>query len=78
MKTKLIISDISAALLLVLFFYTALSKIFDHENFRTVLSTTPLITRFAAPLSWLLPAAELVIATLLLLTRTRRTGLLKE
>jgi len=64
-----------SSLLILLFVYTAVSKLLELDVFRYVLSQSPLISRYASPLAAGLPVAELLVAGLLLLPRTRRAGL---
>lgn len=74
MKKGLVIEIISAVLIL-LFAYTALSKLIGHETFSTVLSTAPLLKSYAATLSWVLPVAEVIVVLLLFLPSVRIAGL---
>jgi hypothetical protein len=74
MKRRVIVEIISS-LLIILFVYTALSKVFDHDTFRSQLGKSPFITSFASTIAWALPAAELLLALLLALPDTRLLGL---
>ncbi|MBS1598440.1 MAG: hypothetical protein JST75_09440 [Bacteroidetes bacterium] len=75
MKRATIIEIISA-LFILLFTYTALSKLYDYENFRSVLYRSPYIS-FAAPvITWALPIVELVVVFFLFFPRMRRVGLI--
>ena len=67
--------EISSSLLILLFAYTAVSKILDNSSFRRVLNESPLIHNGAGILAWLLPATELLIVLLLFLPRYRLWGL---
>jgi len=69
------VTEIIAALFILLFVYTATSKLLEFYSFRTVLSRSPLIGKNAFLLAWVLPLAELVIALLLFFPRSRRLGL---
>lgn len=74
MKRTTLIQIIGAALAL-LFFYAALSKLFNfeqskHEMFRQLFSRP-----IAAVLVWLVPLTELLVVSLLLFLKTRLTGL---
>lgn len=62
-------------LFILLFVYTAISKLLDYEDFRVVIGQSPLLTRFAPVLAIVVPLAEIVIALLLAIPRYRRTGL---
>jgi len=76
MKTvkKTIVPDIIAALFILLFVYTAITKLIEHESFKTVLSQSPLIGINATILSWVLPILELFTATLLFIPALRKWG----
>lgn len=69
-----LMADIISALLVILFLYTAISKLWDYESFRYTLSRSPLLSPVAALLAWLLPAAELVIVVWLFIPAFRRWG----
>src|SRR5438034_7109110 len=74
MKRNLIIEIISS-LLILLFLYTALSKLFDHAAFKYTLSKSPLIGGKAAVVALALPITEGLVASLLFFPRTRLWGL---
>jgi hypothetical protein len=63
------------SLLLLLFSYTALSKLLDYKTFSGQLSKSPFLEQYATTIAWLLPVTECIIALLLLFTKTRLTGL---
>ncbi|HUZ58710.1 MAG TPA: MauE/DoxX family redox-associated membrane protein [Hanamia sp.] len=71
---KTIIPDIISALFILLFVYTALTKLMEHESFKVVLSQSPLIGINATILSWVLPILELFTATLLFFPTMRKWG----
>ncbi|MAU17147.1 MAG: hypothetical protein CMH46_16590 [Muricauda sp.] len=71
---KAIIGTISI-LLLILFIYTASSKLLDLRLFELRLGRMPYIEPYAPFLSWSLPLLELVIAGLLLFPKLRIIGL---
>jgi len=70
-----LIADLISAALLLLFLYTAVSKLSDYESFRFVLTKSPLLYPFAGFISIALPITELFMALLLFIPRTRLTGL---
>jgi len=74
MKRNLIIEIISS-LLILLFLYTALSKLLDYTAFKNVLSKSPLIGGKAAIVALALPITEGLIASLLFFPRWRLRGL---
>jgi len=65
------IADIISCLFIVLFVYAAATKLLDHEKFRVDLGQSPMLTPFAAWLSWLVPLSELAIAVGLVFLRSR-------
>lgn len=65
----------AASLLILLFFYTAISKLGAYAHFEATLLASP-VTRQAARLFAVgLPVAELVVCALLFFPATRRVGL---
>lgn len=64
-----------SSLLVLLFGYTAFSKIFFLASFRGLLERLPFIGNGAGVLAFAIPLAELGIVLLLLVTRTRLYGL---
>src|SRR5665213_3558846 len=76
MKTinKAVITDIISALFILLFVYTATSKLIEQHNFEVVLAQSPLIGEKATLLSWLLPILELFTAMLLFIPTIRKWG----
>lgn len=74
MVRKLFIG-IVVALLIVLFLYTGIHKILDFEKFRYEIGRSPFLESMVGLVSVSIPAGEIVIAALLLFTRTRTLGL---
>lgn len=74
MKRSTYIEIISYAFI-ILFLYTAFSKLFIYSTYLRDLQRSPFISDFAKPLSVLLPLAELVISVLLFLPKKRLLGL---
>jgi hypothetical protein len=68
-------TEIVAALFILLFVYTALSKLVELDRFRAVLSSSPLLGSYAVLLSAAVPFLELLTSALLFFPRTRKTGL---
>jgi hypothetical protein len=68
------IPEIIAALFILLFVYTATTKLMEQDSFIAVLSQSPLIGKNAIVLSWLLPILELITATLLFIPSFRKWG----
>lgn len=61
----------TAAAYILLFCYAATSKIIDFENFQIQLAQSPMLSGFAREISYAVPAAEYIIATLLIFPRYR-------
>lgn len=74
MKRNLIIEVISS-LLILLFVYTAVSKLLDYSSFKHVLHKSPLIGSKAAVVALALPIIEGLVSLLLFFPRTRLWGL---
>lgn len=72
-KTTLI--DIVSFLLIVLFVYTASSKIRDFRTFNFQMHYYPWIKQFGGILSIGIPAVELALSALLLLPKTKVIGM---
>lgn len=75
MNVKKWLTDLVCGLFIVLFLYTALSKLLDYEKFRVQLGQSPLLTNFAGFAAWAVPAAEIVLVLLLVIPKMRLTGL---
>lgn len=69
-------TEIASGLLIILFVYTALSKLMDAKQFQSVLSQGRLTRPMAGVLSWMVPLTELSVACLLFVPGTRIYGLL--
>lgn len=74
MKRSTIVEIISA-LFILLFVYTAVSKLMEGIKFEQTLSKSPLIGNYAGLIAIALPVTEIVVAILLLIPRTRLFGL---
>jgi hypothetical protein len=74
MKKNTIVELISA-LLLVLFIYTALSKLLDFDKFKYQIGQSPFITNISWLVIWSIPLAEIITSILLIFKRTRLAGL---
>lgn len=72
---KNILSEGGVALLILLFLYTALSKLLDFQAFHGQLLLQPFPRWSVVFLQWGLPAIELLACWLLLRRRTRLSGL---
>lgn len=65
-----------SGLLIFLFVYTAINKLKNHSEFIYTLRQSPLLAKFAAPVSWLIPLVELLISISLLFPERRKSGFL--
>jgi hypothetical protein len=74
MKKNTIV-EIIASLFILLFVYTALSKLYDPERFKWALGKSPLLSDGASLIAWLLPAVELAVALMLFFPSTKQAGL---
>ena len=74
-KYKRIIADIICLLFILLFVYAAVTKLLDYEKFRVQLGQSPVLTSIGSWLVWTMPAAELVIAGMLVVPRLRLMAL---
>lgn len=66
---------ICSCLLILLFTYSAVSKLSDYPRFVRMLGESPLIHNGADIIAWLLPVTELVIVLLLVFPVTRFIGM---
>ncbi|HEY0612053.1 MAG TPA: MauE/DoxX family redox-associated membrane protein [Chitinophaga sp.] len=73
--SRKLIAEIIGGLFILLFLYTALSKLSEIALFRLVLRSSPLISDYANLVSILLPASEILVSLLLFIPDTRRRGL---
>ena len=72
---KPIVVEIIVGLLVLLFTYTALSKLFEYKSFLYSLKHAPLTMAHASILSLLVPVIELITVSLLLFKSSRYWGL---
>ena len=75
---KKIVADIISSFFILLFVYTATTKLLDHESFRAVLSQSPIIGSKAEILSWVLPVLELFTAMLLFIPSYKKYGFISS
>jgi hypothetical protein len=72
---QILSADFICGALLLVFLYTAWSKLMDYEQFRYTLSQSVLLKPLAGIIAWLLPVTEFAIAVLLFIPAFRRIGL---
>ncbi len=75
MKWKQNLPEVSSAVVLFLFVYTAISKLAEHERFRDALQSSALLRSYAGVLVWAIPISELIAALLLMIPSTCLKGL---
>lgn len=71
---RILVKSISF-LFIVLFVYTALSKLMDYETFALQLAQSPLLSAFAGFMAMAVPSLEIVVAILLMIPKFRLLGL---
>lgn len=67
--------EIIASVFILLFVYTAVSKLVTFQTFKEMLKFSPLIGDRNVILAWVLPISELIVSLLLFIPRTRKWGL---
>lgn len=75
MRFKKLILDVIIALFVLLFLYTAASKLLKYDKFQLQMSKSPVITDYANLLVWMVPLLEITISILLLIRHTVLLGL---
>ncbi|REA63822.1 hypothetical protein DSL64_03735 [Dyadobacter luteus] len=75
MKRSHTVLQLTVCLLVILFFYTALSKLMDIGQFEKQLRNQVLPGWAVVPLLWLIPISELIVTELLIFKKTRLAGL---
>lgn len=73
---KRIVWELIPALLILLFAYTAFSKLMDYKRFTIVLEQFPFSKSASHLMGWLLPVSELIVVVLLFFPATRFLGLI--
>lgn len=75
-STKSILVNSICLMYVLLFVYAAVSKLLDFENFQVQLGQSPLLSAYASYVAWIVPAAEIIIALLLLSSKFKYEGLI--
>lgn len=70
-----IVVSVTSALLIILWLYASLTKLFDFNHFVATLERSPLIHPYANKLGWVLLAVEFFIAIILLFPKLQKWGL---
>jgi len=71
---KAYITDIIAALFILLFVYAAASKLINYHTFKVQLGQSPIFASIPGPVALAVPAIEIMISILLCLTKWRIAG----
>lgn len=66
-----LLQELIALLFIVLFVYTAMSKLEDFEKFRIQIGQSPILTSIGSLIVWIIPIGELLVALMLLTHRWR-------
>lgn len=74
-KLKIILIEIISFLLIFLFVYAAVSKLLDFQRFQIQLSQSPILAAFSRTIAVLVPALEIIISIMLILSKFRIFGL---
>jgi len=74
-RTK-ILTEIIASLFILLFLYTALSKLSDVNRMELTIATSPVIGDRAKMVAWTVPIVEIIISVWLFIPRLRYHGLM--
>lgn len=61
-------------LLVILYLYTAVSKLLNYPETALQMSTSPFITHYAHLLAWGIPLLEILVTILLIVDKTRLVG----
>lgn len=75
MKRKIAI-EIICFLMIVLFFYAAVTKLINYKDFVGQIGKSPLLTHYAEGIAWAVPAVEILVSIMLAVPRLRNVGLL--
>lgn len=74
-KTRALITDVAVYLFIILFMYTAASKILTVKSFASTLAKSPLIGSFSMVVAWAIPIIEILISLVLIFPAIRKTGM---
>lgn len=69
-----IINYVIANIFILIFIYTASSKLLGFEKFQFVLGKSPLIGHYKTIIAWMIPIVEIMISFLLMISKTRKIG----
>ena len=74
-RYKKLLVEIICLLYILLFVYAACTKLIAYDTFRVQLGQSPILTSISSWFVWMVPAAELVIAGMLVVPRLRLMAL---
>lgn len=74
-QTREIIMDIAVYLFIMLFMYTAASKLLTMEFFASTLAKLPVIGSFSLVIAWAIPIIEIMISIVLIVPPMRKIGI---
>ena len=72
---KKTIIDVISILFILLFVYAAMNKLLDVEKFQVQIGQSPLLTKIAPIVAWLIPLTEILVALALAFDRSKLLGL---
>lgn len=70
-----IITDLITYLFIILFMYTAASKLLGIQSFASTLAKSPLIGSYSLLVAWAIPIIEIAISLVLIFPAIRKAGL---
>lgn len=73
---KMVVFDVICYVFVLLFVYTAGSKLMTMDTFQHVLTKYPLIGNYSTAIAYLVPISELLLAALLIVPATKIYGLI--
>ncbi|MFN0256769.1 MauE/DoxX family redox-associated membrane protein [Pedobacter ureilyticus] len=74
-RNKAIVVNTICTLYFLLFLYAAASKLISYDKSELQLAKSPITTDYASTLVWLVPTTEIIIAILLIPSKTRTLAL---
>ncbi|NML21080.1 hypothetical protein HHL16_09360 [Pseudoflavitalea sp. G-6-1-2] len=75
LSKKETITEAICALLIILFLYTGVNKMWDYNEFKTQMGRSPFIGELNGFIAAALPAGEMLLSLLLVIKKTRYIGL---
>lgn len=74
MKNKIAV-EVIAFLFIVLFLYTAGTKLTGYATFVAQIGKSPLLTHYSEFIAWVIPTVEILAAIMLIIPRTKLLGM---